>query len=167
MPEGCHCNFSFFVSHAHFFQWYLLAASVRKATPLFCVCSMPHGILFYKAPNLYEATSTFTSHVPMPAVHSMILPIWVKSGTYLDCYPGQWVIQVSSYDPVSMLTWKTFKVSATVQRWNRVTTADPDRGIWKQWKWKTEMENWNGNLKWSIYFLMHTSLKRPPVKQDH
>jgi len=38
--------------------------------------------------------------------------------------PGQWVIRVSSCDPVSTLTW--IKVSATVQRWNRVTTADPD-----------------------------------------
>ena len=30
------------------------------------------------------------------------------------------------------------------------------RGIWKQWKWKTEMVKMK-----IVYFLMHTSLKRP------
>ena len=33
---------------------------------------------------------------------------------------------------------------------------------WKQWKWKTEM----AKMK-IVYCLIRTSLKVPPVKQDH
>ena len=63
-------------------------------------------------------------------------------------------------------------------------------GNWKQWKWKLEMENGNGNWKWKIetengnsqnlmqmnarvkplinnHLLKTTSVQRPPPYKDH
>ena len=37
--------------------------------------------------------------------------IWVKSGSDLDCYLGQWVIQVSSRDPASTLFYTLLESS--------------------------------------------------------
>ena len=107
------CQRTFFISHAHFCNRTLVAASVWKPHPCFvCVymykiqaCIEPRPLIDWLLLHAPEVLCTHNMLIAQILMRTSVLAIRVKSGSDPDCFPGHRVIQVSSCDPVSTLLW--------------------------------------------------------------